>query len=183
MSATRDEMLFGSMRRKRILNQLYVDMIVVAHALLGLLPGPLRNLAWRVLLRSCGPGTFFDHRVYVKFPRLVDIGADVSVNRGVEFYPDLRSRSGITLGDGVYIGPRARFHASGHDTSDLTQHIGAPIVVEDGCWIGSGAVILPGVTIGEGAVVAAQAVVSRDVEPRTIVGGVPARVISERDAD
>jgi acetyltransferase-like isoleucine patch superfamily enzyme len=52
-------------------------------------------------------------------------------------------------------------------------------------WIGAGATILPGVTIGENAIVAAGAVVSRDVEPDTIVGGVPARVLRKirRDED
>lgn len=55
-----------------------------------------------------------------------------------------------------------------------------PIVIEDDVWIGEGAHILSGVTIGQGAVVAARAVVSKDVPPYTIVGGVPARVIKKR---
>ena len=52
-----------------------------------------------------------------------------------------------------------------------------PVVVGKGVWIGSHATILPGVTIGEGAVVAAGAVVARDVPARTVVAGVPAKVI------
>ena len=47
-------------------------------------------------------------------------------------------------------------------------------------WIGHGALIMPGVTVGTGAIVAAGAVVTRDVEPYTIVGGVPAKVIRRR---
>jgi tetrahydrodipicolinate N-acetyltransferase len=52
------------------------------------------------------------------------------------------------------------------------------VVIEDRCWVGTGATILKGVRLGEGAVVAAGAVVTRDVAPRTLVGGVPARVLS-----
>jgi acetyltransferase-like isoleucine patch superfamily enzyme len=51
------------------------------------------------------------------------------------------------------------------------------VVIGDDCWIGANAVILPGVTIGEHCVVAAGAVVTKDVEPNTVVGGVPAKVI------
>jgi maltose O-acetyltransferase len=54
-----------------------------------------------------------------------------------------------------------------------------PIVIGNGVWIASNAVILPGVTVGDGAVVAAGAVVTKDVAPNTLVGGVPARAIRE----
>jgi acetyltransferase-like isoleucine patch superfamily enzyme len=56
----------------------------------------------------------------------------------------------------------------------------ARVVVRDGAWIGAGAIVLPGVEIGEGAVVAAGAVVTRSVEPETLVGGIPAAVIKEQ---
>jgi len=56
-----------------------------------------------------------------------------------------------------------------------------PVVIEDHVWIGMRAIILPGVRIGRGAVVAVGAVVTRDVEPLTVVAGVPARVIGSRD--
>ena len=52
-----------------------------------------------------------------------------------------------------------------------------PIVIKKGAWIGTRAMIMPGVTVGEGAVVAGGAVVTKDVLPHTIVGGVPAKVI------
>lgn len=55
-----------------------------------------------------------------------------------------------------------------------------PVVIEEDCWIGSHAIILKGVRVGAGAVVAAGAVVTRDVPPLAIVGGVPARVIGSR---
>ena len=57
----------------------------------------------------------------------------------------------------------------------------APVRFARGCYIGAGALILPGVTVGEGAVVAAGAVVTRDVPPRKIVTGVPARVLRDTD--
>ena len=56
-----------------------------------------------------------------------------------------------------------------------------PIIIDDHVWIGSRATILPGVTIGRGAVVMAGAVVTHNVEPFAVVGGVPARKVRERE--
>lgn len=55
-----------------------------------------------------------------------------------------------------------------------------PVIIEGDNWIGANAIILKGVTVGRGAVVAAGSVVIHDVPPYSIVGGVPAKVISER---
>jgi maltose O-acetyltransferase len=87
----------------------------------------------------------------------------------------------IRIGRYCLVGPRVSFETAGHH---LEWHpmegrglVSRPIVVGDRAWIGAGATILQGVSIGEQAVVAAGAVVHRDVPPRTVVGGVPARVL------
>lgn len=95
----------------------------------------------------------------------------------------LRGQGGITIGDRVYTAPMVQLLAVNHVYSDPTrpmveQGITAEgIVVEDDVWIGAGAVITDNVRIGKGAVVAAGAVVTDDVPPYTVVGGVPARVL------
>lgn len=57
------------------------------------------------------------------------------------------------------------------------------IYVQDDVWIGTGAIILSGITIGQGSVIAAGAVVTADVKPYTIVGGIPAKIIGQRFSD
>ena len=59
--------------------------------------------------------------------------------------------------------------------------VSGPITIEDDAWLRSGVVVLPGVRIGEGAVVGANAVVTHDVEPYTIVAGVPAHFLRKLD--
>lgn len=92
----------------------------------------------------------------------------------------------ITVGANVMLAPSVNLFAEEHIWHEPEKPIkeqgvtACPIVVEDDCWIGSGSVITGGVTIGEGSVVGAGSVVTRDVPRRTVVAGVPARVLHER---
>jgi phosphonate metabolism protein (transferase hexapeptide repeat family) len=69
------------------------------------------------------------------------------------------------------------------DQGFFADRRGARVTIANDCWIGHGAIILPSVTVGDGAVIAAGAVVSRNVAPYTVVGGVPARPIRRRFSD
>ena len=98
----------------------------------------------------------------------------------------LGGQGGIVIGADVIMGPGVRIFSENHLTDDMDRAIRAQGVsraavrVEDDCWLGAGATILAGVTIGTGSVVAAGAVVTRDVPPRVLVAGIPARVVRSR---
>ncbi len=102
-------------------------------------------------------------------------------------YNVLRGQGGITVGDRVYTAPLVQMLAVNHIYDDphrpmVEQGITAEgIIIEDDVWIGAGAIITDGVRIGCHAVIAAGAVVTADVPPYTVVGGVPARALKQID--
>ena len=87
----------------------------------------------------------------------------------------------MTIGRNVCISEDVRILPASHDVSSPTFDYGCrPVTICDNVWIATGAIVLLGVTIGERAVVAAGAVVTKDVDPWTIVGGNPAKFIKKR---
>ena len=113
--------------------------------------------------------------IYADFGKNITIGKNVFINSGCCF----QDQGGIRIGDGCFIGHQVVFATIDHDLDPKRRaenHV-APIVLGKNVWVGSHATILKGVTIGDGSVVAAGAVVTKDVPPMTVVGGVPARMI------
>lgn len=139
---------------------------------------------WR-LLRLAGVDV---ENVEIRAPfNLTQFGqlSKISIGKGTFVNVNLRigvaEGASVRIGKDCAIGPNVSFETMGHDLvwSATSKWGGAPrsIKVEDRCWIGAGVIVIGGVTIGEGSVVAAGAVVTRDVAPNTLVGGVPAREI------
>lgn len=112
---------------------------------------------------------------HTNFGKFIRLGRNVFVNHACSFL-DL---GGITLEDGVMVGPRVNITSETHPVSVSQRKTLVPgaVLIKSGAWIGVGATILPGVTIGENAVLAAGAVVAADVPDNSVVGGVPAKVI------
>jgi len=107
----------------------------------------------------------------------IKIGSNVVINRRCT----LDGRAGIKIGDNVSISPEVCILSLEHEIdSPNFKTIGKPVIIEDYVWICARAMVLPGVKIGRGAVVAAGAVVTRDVEPFSIVAGVPAQIVGKR---
>lgn len=125
-------------------------------------------------LKVCGKDVHFYENVYLVRPDCIEIGDYVSVAPFVHIW----GLGGVKIGHRVMIGSHTAISSQTHDyTQEIMRYtlIMKPIVIEDDVWIGAHAIIMPGVTIGKGAVIGAGSVVTKDVAPRTIVAGVPAR--------
>lgn len=110
----------------------------------------------------------------------ISIGNNTVINR----YTYLDGRVPLTIGNNVNISHYTLIQTLTHDPQNPDfVCLSKPVVIEDHVWIGARAIISPGVRIGEGAVIGAGSVVTRDVQPYTIVAGNPARFIKERSRD
>jgi putative colanic acid biosynthesis acetyltransferase WcaF len=107
----------------------------------------------------------------------MELGDYVCLGDGVDFY----CVSPIKLGSKVAISQRSFLCTASHDISLLTRPlIHKSIHIQDHVWVCAQAFVGPGITVGEGAIIGACAVVTKDVEPWTVVAGNPARVIKQR---
>ena len=107
----------------------------------------------------------------------IHIGENVFINSNCT----MQDQGGVYIGDDVLIGHNVCLLTLNHDfeIEKRAELHPSPVHIKDKAWIGSNTTILPGVTIGEGAIVAAGAVVTKDVMAKTIVGGVPAKLIKK----
>jgi len=158
-----------------------------------------------------GNGVYIDEGVYLHAcPNGIELGSNTIVMHGavlhvynfrdmphsgikigkdslVGEYSVIRGQGGVEIGDRVYTSPFTQIIAVNHVFDDpnrpfVDQGITAEgIIIEDDVWLGAGAVITDGVRVGKGSVVAAGAVVTKDVPPHTVVGGVPAKPIKTID--
>ena len=119
------------------------------------------------------------------FRNLPNAGIKIGRNSLIGEYCVVRGQGGVTIGDRVYTSPFTQIIAVNHKFDDpnrpmVEQGITAEgIVIEDDVWIGASAIITDGVRIGKGSVIAAGAVVTKDVPPHTVVGGIPAKPIKQ----
>lgn len=147
----------------------------------------IRRFLYRLFGMEIGWGSSLHMMGRIYDPRNIEIGEDTII--GEKFTLDGRrqlagSKSGIKIGDHVDIASEVMIWTSQHDIHSEDFHpIEESVFIEDYVFIGPRAIILPGVTIKKGAVIAAGAVVSKDVNEREIVAGIPAKVIGERKGE
>lgn len=159
----------------------------------------------RTRLGMLGHKVFIDSDVsLLRYPKNIEIGDHVVLKKGanicscnekalikigsrttVGFYTFIYASAGISIGNDCLLAPFVYIVDSDHNISkneliNRQDNNKKGVVIEDDVWIATGAKILKGVTIGKGAVIAAGSVVTNDVEPYSIVGGIPAKKISER---
>ncbi len=169
---------------KWLLRMIYKTCQLFAKAWYRLIVMPMK----KAMFARCGKEVYIGERGCFTYEN-IELGDHVFISTDVNF---MSTRAKVLIGDHTMIGARTfivtgnhRVDIKGKFLDEVTDEDKRPeddqdVVIEGDNWIGVGVCILKGVTIGRGAVVAAGSVVTKDVPPYSIVGGVPAKLLKMR---
>ena len=138
-------------------------------------PAELRKLISELIGKPVDESFGLFPPFYTDCGKNITVGKNVFINSCCQF----QDQGGITIGDGSLIGHSAIITTLNHDfaVAHRSSMHPAPVVIGKNVWLGARVTIVPGVTIGDGAIIGAGAVVTKDVPPKAVAAGVPARVI------
>lgn len=150
----------------------------------GMIPSfHARKFIYRLLGVEIGKNAVFYFKTEIRAPYNLKIGKGAIIGDNAL----LDARCGLEIGENVMLSSNVSIYTLQHDHRDpflrCTDDVIGKITIGNRAWIGSNAIILPGVTIGEGSVCCAGCVVTKDVEPYSVVAGIPARKVNERPKD
>ncbi len=144
---------------------------------------------YRAQFAKCGRNAYFYPTNSYFYYKTIELGDDVYIGPGAML---LAKDSSISIGNKTMFGPNVSVVGGNHAThivgkfmfdyadEDKRWFDDLPVIFEEDVWVGAGCTILKGVTVGRGAIVAAGAVVTKDIPPYAIAGGIPARVLKFR---
>ena len=159
----------------KILQQQYNNIV--------LLDAKIRANFWRLFLKKMGNDVYIMSSCMIQTPSGIELGDYTRINH----HTVLSGHGHLKIGKYVMVGNNCNILTSLHGFQDVSipmMHQGityGPVTIEDDVWIGANVVIMPDVIIGKGAIIGANAVVTEDVPPYAIVGGVPAKLIRYRN--
>lgn len=159
-------------------NSILLDFELMLLRWIGHIPVHMvRRIFYKLFGVKIGRGSSIHMWTNFFYPSNIVIGEDTVIGD----HAFLDGRAPLIIGNHVDIASSVMIYNSEHDINDPSfKAREEKVIIEDYVFIGPRVTILPGVTIGKGAIVGAGAVVTNDVDPFTVVGGVPAKLIGER---
>ncbi|WP_417371917.1 acyltransferase [Gelidibacter japonicus] len=171
--------------------------IIMFHSIFFKLRDKISTLLWKYNFKKFGKKSRVLSNTTIRFPGNIQLGSQSIIGRGVSLSSEISNATliigdntqlnrnvridftgNVKIGSNVVISSDTQIYSHSHGYDPKSKPVGKPIIVEDNVWIGSGCYIMDSVEyIGKGAIVATGAIVTKNVEQNTIVGGNPAKII------
>ena len=170
---------FVKYRNKIFMTYSYFNHIL--NMMLNIFPPAIRSLILKLILGKFGANSQLDYGSYIRYPRKIQIGEKVEINRGFQVYPSLLSRpSKIVIEDEVVIGPNVCLYGAGQKIENgILRDVYGDIIIRKGAYIGANVIIRYGTEIGAFSVVGAGSVVVKNIDAHSWVAGNPARILKK----
>lgn len=146
-----------------------------------------RGFLCKFIFKKCGKNINITQGVYFGLGTDIEIGSNSGIGKNA-YITNIGTGGELIIGDNVMMAPDVtiltydHIHINPNVPMNTQGGVSSRVIIEDDVWIGIQAIILPGVKIGKSSIIGAGAVVTHDVAPFSIVGGVPAKLIKKRDA-
>ncbi len=146
----------------------------------------VRGCLCKYIFRKCGDNLNIKPLAFFGSGKGIEIGSNSDIGLNAHIY-GIDAGGEVIIGDHVTMAPEVHILTLKHNHDDVNKTIGeqgmfaTKIIIEDGVWIGLRSIIMPGVTIGKKSIIAAGSVVTKDVPPYCVYGGVPAKFIKSRN--
>ena len=141
----------------------------------------IRGMLYKPFLKSCGSNFQVGLGVKLEHCKNIVVGNNVYIGHGCWISG---IRGGIILNDEVMLGPGVKMVSSNHTSINGSYRfgpgVGKKISIGYGTWVAANVVITAGVNVGEGCLIAAGAVLTNDFDSNSIIGGIPARILSKK---
>jgi acetyltransferase-like isoleucine patch superfamily enzyme len=181
--------IISKLPERSLLKGLRLEIESVIVTVVGSLPGffgmILRNVFYRFLFKELKGFSLIQNRVVFVNTENLSVGKFFGCNSNsyINALGEIRIGNNVLIGNNVTVS--AGFHSIDKLKSSIFEQPSTPrrISIEDGVWIGAGAVIMPGVNLKEGSVIGANSVVTKDTEPMGVYIGAPAKLIRYRNVD
>ena len=141
------------------------------NVMIDFFPPFLRTYVLKVFLGGLGKHCLIDYGVYFRYLNKIQIGNNVEINRGCQFFPSYKFKNSvIIIGDNTIVGPNVKFYGAGQNRHNANlEHVSSTISIGTNVYIGGDAIIRYGVTIGNDVVIGAGTIISSDIENGRVV--------------
>lgn len=145
----------------------------------------MRGDLCKIIFRKCGKNVNIENNAYFGIGNSIEIGSNSGIGKNA-YISNIGGGGEVIIGNNVMMAPDVVILTKSHEYGDIKipmnmqKSYSSTVIIEDDVWIGIRTIILPGVKIGKGSIIGAGAVLTKDIPPYSIAGGVPAKIIKSR---